>query len=46
MDRVLSDTGLKARLIARGRLRAAEFDWDRCSLAVASLIEEACAART
>ena len=46
MDRMLSDTGLKARLIARGRLRAAEFDWDRCSLAVASLIEEACAART
>lgn len=46
IERVLSDTELKARLIARGRIRAAEFDWDRCSRAVAGRIEEACAART
>ena len=46
IERMLADAELRTRCIARGRLRAAAFDWDRCSLAVVDRIEEACVART
>ena len=44
MERLLSDPVLGESLVARGRRRAAEFDWDRCALAVARHIEGVCAA--
>ena len=44
MERLLTDAGLRERLVARGRMRAAEFDWDRCALQVVRHLEEACAA--
>jgi glycosyltransferase involved in cell wall biosynthesis len=44
MEQLLSDASLRDKLVARGRLRAAEFDWDRCAREVVRHIEEACAA--
>lgn len=44
MEQLLTDATLRERLVARGRQRANEFDWDRCTARVVQHIEEACAA--
>jgi alpha-1,3-rhamnosyl/mannosyltransferase len=44
MEQLLTDATLRERLVARGRQRATEFDWDRCTARVVQHIEEACAA--
>jgi len=41
---LLTDQALRATLIARGRARAARFDWDSCAAGTRAAIEEALAA--
>lgn len=40
MERLLDDSGLRDRLIAAGRLRAASFTWERCAEQVDAVFHE------
>jgi glycosyltransferase involved in cell wall biosynthesis len=46
LGRVLDDATHRARLVERGRARAATFSWDECATEMARLYEDAMAART